>query len=113
MLIRSPNVSTEMRGSVDIACMQPYQAGEGVERSMPKYPEPSEANGFLAEHVCLLCESYLRWTGRNLADPCFSKEEIGRWLYFAPFGRMTLPPIRCSPMAIGRHLLCSRCLGRS
>lgn len=52
---------------------------------MPKYPEPSEANGFLAEHVCLLCESYLRWTGRNLADPGLPKEEIGRRLYFAPF----------------------------
>ena len=52
---------------------------------MPKYPEPSEANGFLAEHVCLLCESYVSWTGRDLADPGLPKEEIGRWLYFAPF----------------------------
>ncbi|GAB6067288.1 MEKHLA domain-containing protein [Methylothermus subterraneus] len=48
-------------------------------------PEPSPANGFLAEHVRLLTASYRRWTGKDLIDPTLDPIAAARFLYHAPF----------------------------
>lgn len=45
------------------------------------------ANEFLVDHVSLLCDSYLHWTGRKLVpDDDLTVVERARALYYAPVG---------------------------
>lgn len=48
-----------------------------------QFPRPSEANGFLAEHVALLRASFRHWTGHDLVDPRLSALEAARQLFAA------------------------------
>jgi hypothetical protein len=48
-------------------------------------PEPNETNGFLTEHVSLLRDSLIRWTGRDIIAPGVPEQEAASWLYHAPF----------------------------
>lgn len=50
-----------------------------------RYSLPSEENGYLADHVTLLRDSYLHWTGRPLLDPRLTELEAARYLFAAPF----------------------------
>ncbi|WP_026610906.1 MEKHLA domain-containing protein [Methylocaldum szegediense] len=52
---------------------------------MTAFPEPSEENSFLADHVAILRDSYRHWTGRELVDPRMNHHEAARYLFFAPF----------------------------
>ena len=52
---------------------------------MNPLPKPSEDNGYLAEHVAILRNSYRHWTGRELVKPGMSDSEAGRYLFHAPF----------------------------
>ena len=52
---------------------------------MPRFPEPSEKNGFLREHAALLIQSYRHWTGRSLVDATLPPDEQARELFYAPF----------------------------
>jgi hypothetical protein len=47
--------------------------------------EPSESNGYLAEHAGLLAESYRRWMGRDLIPPAPDAVDRARALFEAPF----------------------------
>jgi hypothetical protein len=48
-------------------------------------PEPSPANGFLAEYVQCLALSYQRVSGFALADPTLDPKALACFLYHAPF----------------------------
>ena len=53
------------------------------------FPPPSEANGFLPDHVQLLRDSYRRCTGRDPIDPALAGVEAARALYEAPFALLS------------------------
>jgi hypothetical protein len=46
---------------------------------------PSEANGYLVNHVTLLRRSYRHWTRRGLVDPRMIDLDAARYLFTAPF----------------------------
>jgi len=46
--------------------------------------EPSESNEFLAAHIELLCASYHRWTGRDLAATGTSHQDRARAVWQFP-----------------------------
>lgn len=48
-------------------------------------PAPSAENGFLADHVTLMCESYRRLTGRSLVDARLSPLARAKAVFRAPF----------------------------
>jgi hypothetical protein len=48
-------------------------------------PIPSEENGFLADHVAILRNSYRHWTGLELVPPRMADLEAARYLFYAPF----------------------------
>lgn len=52
---------------------------------MTAFPPPCEDNAYLAEHVAILRDSYLHWTGRPLLDPRLGALEAARYLFSAPF----------------------------
>lgn len=48
--------------------------------------EPGESNAFLSQHVQLLADSYVRWTGNSLpSGAAVTAKERARFLYHAPF----------------------------
>ncbi|MGE5154286.1 MAG: MEKHLA domain-containing protein [Bdellovibrio bacteriovorus] len=51
----------------------------------PAPPEPDAANGYLSEHVGLLCRSHRHWTGRDLVVDAGSPFELAKRVYEAPF----------------------------
>lgn len=50
---------------------------------------PDTANGFHLAHARLMAESYHRWTGRDLVDPAVAADDVGHWLYSAPFALLS------------------------
>lgn len=53
--------------------------------SVPELAEPGPENGFHADHVRLLRDSFRHWTGRTLIDPMVADADCGYWLFEAPF----------------------------
>lgn len=51
--------------------------------------EPCAESAFLADHIILLSDSLLRWTGCGLIDPGLSPELAARQLYYAPFALLS------------------------
>jgi len=49
------------------------------------FPYPAPENGYLAEHVQLLCESLHKLTGRNLVEAGHSDEQVAAQIFHAPF----------------------------
>ena len=49
------------------------------------FPEPSENNAYLAEHIALMQDSLQRLTGKNFTDFGLSTENLAKALYEAPF----------------------------
>jgi hypothetical protein len=47
--------------------------------------EPSKSNGYLSDHVKLLCDSLRSLTGRELIPPEHQGTDAAKFLYFAPF----------------------------
>ena len=56
---------------------------------MPAIPQPSEENGFLAEHIGLVLRSFRHWTGRDFVNPRMNDEEAARYLFTAPLALLT------------------------
>ncbi len=52
---------------------------------MPIFPEPSEQNWYLIEHVNLLCHSFRHYLGRSLIDSTLDDIEVAKTIYNAPF----------------------------
>ena len=52
---------------------------------MKGWPQPSEGNHYLEQHVAVLLRSYTHFTGRPLADPHLPVMEQACYLFFAPF----------------------------
>jgi len=52
---------------------------------MPSFPEPCEANAYLAAHVEMLRSSLQAQAGRDLVDPCLNAVDAAREVFFAPF----------------------------
>lgn len=52
---------------------------------MAAFPEPSEQNQYLVEHINLLRQSFRRLVGRDLIDPTLTELEAARAIYHAPF----------------------------
>jgi hypothetical protein len=50
-----------------------------------RFPHPSEANSFLADHIRLLRVSLRRLTGTDLCDPSLDDTGAARWIFRAPF----------------------------
>lgn len=50
---------------------------------------PTAANGYLNLHARLLASSYRRWTGRDLLAPTVAADDIGCWLFEAPFALLS------------------------
>jgi len=48
-------------------------------------PEPSAENCFLLDHIRLLSDSLLHWSGCGLMDAVADEEVAARMVYFAPF----------------------------
>jgi len=53
------------------------------------FPEPCEANGFLAEHISLLSDSLRHWSGCGLIDDDPDPVTAARKLYFASFALLS------------------------
>jgi hypothetical protein len=49
------------------------------------FPEPSENNGYLVEHITLMEESLRRLTGKQFTDFGLNSNNLGKSLYYAPF----------------------------
>ena len=49
------------------------------------FPEPSENNGYLVEHITLMKESLRRLTGKQFTDFGLNSSNLGKSLYYAPF----------------------------
>lgn len=52
---------------------------------MSKFPQPSEQNLYLVDHVNLLRQSLKHYTGRDLITAALSPVEAAKELYHAPF----------------------------
>ena len=52
---------------------------------MPRYSEPSDANGYLADHISLLCRSYRQRLHRDLVSPHLEAIAAAKAIYTAPF----------------------------
>ena len=52
---------------------------------MISFPEPSEDNSFLVEHVIILRNSLRYWTNRNLINFALDDVEAVRYVFYAPF----------------------------
>jgi hypothetical protein len=52
---------------------------------MTAFPEPSEQNFYLVDHVNLLCESFRQLLKRDLIDPTLNPTERAKAIYDAPF----------------------------
>ena len=52
---------------------------------MISFPEPSEGNSFLVEHVIILRNSLRHWTNRNLINFALDDVEAARYVFHAPF----------------------------
>jgi len=48
-------------------------------------PEPSTANGYLVEHINLLCHSFQKLTNRDLIDPNLTGIDRAQAIFYAPF----------------------------
>ena len=49
------------------------------------FPEPSENNAYLLEHITLIRDSLQRLTGKDFTDFGFSTKNLAKELYHAPF----------------------------
>ncbi|MDA0268873.1 MAG: MEKHLA domain-containing protein [Cyanobacteria bacterium] len=52
---------------------------------MPPFPEPSEANDYLAAHIQVLRDSYSDYLGKPLVDGGLSPAGAAQQIYHAPF----------------------------
>lgn len=52
---------------------------------MTAFPEPDKNNGFLVDHVTILCSSFAHWTQQQLISRNQAPRDAARSLYFAPF----------------------------